>query len=123
LYAGLKVPGGIVAAEAYAWHRPYLETQSDKYYHHVLGRIMAGSRQSAADLLDLLAARREAIVSFAASVADYDAVIGPTTAWIAPPIAELEADDDAYVRTNVLMLRNTSAMNFLDGFAFSLPIH
>lgn len=121
--AGITVPGGIVAAEAYAWHRPFLEKQSDQYYHHVLGRIMAGSRQSAADLLDMLQVREAAIAEFAVSAADFDAVIGPTTAAIAAPIAELEADDEAYRRTNVLMLRNTSAMNFLDGCALSLPIH
>jgi len=123
MYAGITVPGGIVAAEAYAWHRPFLEEHSHQYYRHVLGRIMAGSKQSAADLLDMLQVRQAAIADFARTTAGYDAVIGPTTAVIAPPIAELEADDEAYMRINVLMLRNTSVMNFLDGCALSLPIH
>ena len=121
--AGKVAPGGIVAAEAYAWHRPLLEGHKDQYYRHVLGRIMAGSTQSAAQLLDMFGIRSEAIASFGALMADFDGMIGPTTAAIAAPIAELEADDEAYVRTNVLMLRNTSSMNFLDGCAISLPIH
>ncbi|MEQ8346826.1 MAG: amidase [Sneathiellaceae bacterium] len=123
MYAGVTVPGGIVAAEAYAWHRPLLEAHRDQYYRHVLGRIVAGSKQSAADLLDMFRVRREAIADFARLMDGFDAMIGPTTAAIAPPIAGLEADDEAYVRTNVLMLRNTSSMNFLDGCAMSLPIH
>jgi aspartyl-tRNA(Asn)/glutamyl-tRNA(Gln) amidotransferase subunit A len=39
------------------------------------------------------------------------------------PIAELEADDAAYTRTNALMLRNTALGNFLDRCSISLPCH
>jgi aspartyl-tRNA(Asn)/glutamyl-tRNA(Gln) amidotransferase subunit A len=41
----------------------------------------------------------------------------------APPIAELDADDERFFAANRRMLRNTFAVNFLDGCAFSLPCH
>jgi aspartyl-tRNA(Asn)/glutamyl-tRNA(Gln) amidotransferase subunit A len=46
----------------------------------------------------------------------------PTTPLTAPAIADLKADE-AYRRTNMLMLRNPSIANFLDGCAISLPCH
>jgi aspartyl-tRNA(Asn)/glutamyl-tRNA(Gln) amidotransferase subunit A len=47
----------------------------------------------------------------------------PTVPTIAPPIADLQASDDAYFAANGLMLRNPSLINFLDGCALSLPCH
>jgi aspartyl-tRNA(Asn)/glutamyl-tRNA(Gln) amidotransferase subunit A len=41
---------------------------------------------------------------------------------IAPAIAAL-ADDDAYGRVNLAMLRNPTFANFLDGCAISVPCH
>jgi len=42
---------------------------------------------------------------------------------VAPPIAELEASDDAFFTANALLLRNPSIVNMLDGCALSLPCH
>ena len=42
---------------------------------------------------------------------------------MAPPIAPLLADDDAFFATNALLLRNPSVVNMLDGCALSLPCH
>jgi aspartyl-tRNA(Asn)/glutamyl-tRNA(Gln) amidotransferase subunit A len=50
-------------------------------------------------------------------------VLCPTIAITAPAIAPLERDDDLYVKTNLAVLRNTTAFNFLDRCALSLPIH
>ena len=47
----------------------------------------------------------------------------PTCATVAPAIAPLDADEDAYGATNILMLRNTTVGNFLDTCALSLPCH
>ena len=38
-------------------------------------------------------------------------------------IADLAASDEAYTKANLLMLRNPSIINFLDGCAVSLPCH
>jgi amidase/aspartyl-tRNA(Asn)/glutamyl-tRNA(Gln) amidotransferase subunit A len=42
---------------------------------------------------------------------------------VAPPIAPLQADDAAFFAVNAQLLRNPSAVNFLDGCAISLPCH
>ena len=42
---------------------------------------------------------------------------------VAPEIGPLERDDDHYVKTNLTVLRNTTAFNFLDRCAAALPIH
>ena len=41
---------------------------------------------------------------------------------VPPPIAALTADPELYARINALVLRNTSAVNVLDGCAVSLPL-
>jgi aspartyl-tRNA(Asn)/glutamyl-tRNA(Gln) amidotransferase subunit A len=55
-------------------------------------------------------------------LADFDAVLMPTTPIIAPTFAELESDE-AYGRLNLLVLRNPSIANFLDRCAISIPCH
>ena len=42
---------------------------------------------------------------------------------VALPIADLEADERLYGKTNLLILRNTSTGNFLTRCAFSIPCH
>jgi aspartyl-tRNA(Asn)/glutamyl-tRNA(Gln) amidotransferase subunit A len=49
-----------------------------------------------------------------------DALLCPTVPIVAPAIEAL-ASDEAFFRANGLLLRNTFAINFLDGCAFSLP--
>ena len=41
---------------------------------------------------------------------------------VAPALSAFESDDE-YVRLNLLLLRNPSLFNFLDGCAISLPAH
>jgi aspartyl-tRNA(Asn)/glutamyl-tRNA(Gln) amidotransferase subunit A len=51
----------------------------------------------------------------------FDAFICPTVPIVAPTIESL-ADDDAYTRTNLLLLRNPTVVNMLDGCAVSIPL-
>jgi aspartyl-tRNA(Asn)/glutamyl-tRNA(Gln) amidotransferase subunit A len=114
--------GGLSAAESYALHRPILAEHEQEYDPRVLVRILRGREQDAADYIDLVAARADFIRRVAAVTAPYDALVMPTTPLTAPAIADLKADE-AYRRTNMLMLRNPSIANFLDGCAISLPCH
>ena len=86
-------------------------------------RIEPGASQSAADYLDVVAARRRLIARSAALLADIDAFVLPTVA-IEPPTIEsfADGDPDYYSTTNLLCLRNTSVGNFLDGCAISIPV-
>ena len=120
--AAINAKGGFAAAESFAWHRRLLETREAEYDPRVASRIKRGSGQSAADYIDLLAARA-ALMSDAADALDsYDAMLMPTTP-IAPPLLADLADDEAYGRINLLALRNPTLINMIDGCAVSLPMH
>jgi len=121
--AGLNASGGFSAPEAYAHHRALLATHRDLYDPRVLTRIDRGASVSAADYIALHRARLDWIARMEARMAPFDAVVCPTVPMVAPPIAPLVGDDDLFYRTNGLLLRNTSAFNFLDGCSVSLPCH
>jgi aspartyl-tRNA(Asn)/glutamyl-tRNA(Gln) amidotransferase subunit A len=111
------------AIEAYAWHRPLLQAHPEQYDPRVLARILKGQPASAADYLDLLQARAAMIDSAQAMWQRFDAILCPTVPVLPPRIAELEHDDDAFGKTNALILRNPTVFNFLDSCALSLPCH
>jgi aspartyl-tRNA(Asn)/glutamyl-tRNA(Gln) amidotransferase subunit A len=56
-------------------------------------------------------------------VAPFDAMLMPTVPCVAPTIAEVDANDDAYFRWNLRALRNCGLMNFMDACAVTLPCH
>jgi aspartyl-tRNA(Asn)/glutamyl-tRNA(Gln) amidotransferase subunit A len=114
--------GGIATAEAYAWHRPLLELHRDQYDPRVASRILKAAALTDQDVRELHDARAEVIASFERATSEFDALILPTTPIIPPPFSAFEHDSD-YVRLNVLVLRNPSLANFLDGCAISLPVH
>jgi len=119
----LFAKGTLPAAEAFAWHRGHIERHAAAYDPRVVSRIQLGARISAADYIDLLAARQRWIAAVHTRVAGFDALLMPTVPQIAPRIETLVADEAAYFRANALMLRNPSLINFLDGCALSLPCH
>ena len=73
-------------------------------------------------MIDLHARRRELIVGARERLDGFDAFVCPTVPLVAPPLDALE-DDDEYARVNLLMLRNPTVVNILDGCALSIPIH
>ena len=113
--------GGLVVAEAYAVHRDLLARRKADYDPRVASRTLRGADMSAADYIDVLTERAAMIAESARLAAPYDALLMPTVAVIAPAIAPLEADDQLYGKTNLVILRNTAVVNFLDGCALSIP--
>ena len=109
------------AAESFAWHRELLGSSKEKYDPRVAMRIARGATISSADYIWLLAKRDTLIRSIRLRTGELDALIMPTVPLIAPPIAELDSDDQQYHRVNLLMLRNPTFINFLDGCALSIP--
>nr|WP_294519921.1 amidase [uncultured Rhodopila sp.] len=114
--------GGFAASEAYAWHRSLLASKGGLYDPRIRLRIARGESISAADYLDLVAARARLIAVFNRATAAYDCVVMPTVPIVPPPIAALE-DDRYYNSLNLLILRNTALGNFLDRCAISVPCH
>lgn len=119
----MQARGSFSAAEAWAWHRELLTRREADYDHRVVRRMRIGETMTAADYIDLHRKRSDWIVRMHAALRGFDAVLSPTIPILAPPIAELEHDDEAFFRTNGLLLRNTIAVNLLDGCAITLPCH
>jgi aspartyl-tRNA(Asn)/glutamyl-tRNA(Gln) amidotransferase subunit A len=95
---------------------------ADDYDPRVLVRIRRGAELGASDLIDLHACRRELIEGTRERLEGFDGFICPTVPVIAPPIDALDEDDE-YSRINLLMLRNPTVVNILDGCALSIPMH
>jgi aspartyl-tRNA(Asn)/glutamyl-tRNA(Gln) amidotransferase subunit A len=120
--ARITSKGGFGAAESYAFHRPIFAAKRDLYDPRVLSRIQRGAEQDAADYIDLVSARKDFSRRVRAITEPYDGLLMPTVPIVAPPLRDLESDE-AFGRTNLLMLRNPTLANFLDGCSISIPCH
>ncbi|HTR84428.1 MAG TPA: amidase [Reyranella sp.] len=118
----INAKGGFAASEAYAWHQKLLARRGKDYDPIIYPRILRGREMSAADYIDLLAARADLIKRVAAITSNYDATIMPTCAIVAPTLDEVSTAD-GFTRKNMLLLRNTTVGNFLDRCGVSLPCH
>ena len=122
----IQASGGFSAAESYAWHHELLGSKKESYDPRVAARIERGASMSARDYIELLLARRKWIDRMTQRLQGFDAFLSPTVAVVAPPISDIApgaSRDDAFFRTNALLLRNTSVVNMLDGCAISIPCH
>jgi len=120
--AALNARGGFAAPEAYAWHRRLIEAAADRYDPRVLTRIRRGAEQSAADFVDLIADRTALVADARRRLTGFDALVMPTAPMVAPRLSDLE-DDAEFGRINLLALRNSTAINVIDGCAISVPAH
>jgi aspartyl-tRNA(Asn)/glutamyl-tRNA(Gln) amidotransferase subunit A len=112
--------GGFAGAEACAIHRRWQDRRGE-YDPRIAKRIDLAAQMSAADYVELSLLRAQYIGAVEALAAPFDAILMPTTPCVAPPIAEVDASDEAYFGWNARFLRNVGIVNFLDGCAVSLP--
>lgn len=122
----LMAIGGFSAPESYAWHKSLLEHDQDRYDPRVAQRIKRGAQMSAHDYIHLHTARKDWIRRIESALTGYDAILSPTTPITAPRISAVAPGterDAEFFRVNALLLRNTSAVNTLDGCGISLPCH
>jgi len=113
--------GGFSAAEAYAWHRDLIARKGNQYDQRVLARMMQGEKQSAAEYIDLIAARRAAIDAYERSLEGWDGILSPTVPILPPRLADVEKDED-FNRLNMQSLRNTLMINVVDGCSIAIPM-
>jgi len=124
--SAMMATGGFSPAESYTWHKHLLASSAAQYDPRVSARILRGANMRAHEYMELLQARPRWISRMQKTLLPYDAVLSPTTPITAParesvsPGAERDAE---FFRVNGLLLRNTSAINTLDGCAISLPCH
>src|SRR5438874_6114778 len=117
----INVKGGLPVAEAFAWHEHLIKRRGQDYDPRIRTRIERGREMTAAEYIRLLEARANFSHRFDAETAGFDALLAPTVALTAPPIAAFARDED-YARLNMKLLRNTAIINFLDRCALTLPI-
>ena len=121
--AAINAGGGFAVAECWAWHRRLLASHEASYDPRIALRIRRGEAMSAADYLDLVAARSAWIRRMETALAPFTAMLSPTVPVVAPLLAPLLEDDALFFAANGLLLRNPSLVNLLDGCAISLPCH
>jgi aspartyl-tRNA(Asn)/glutamyl-tRNA(Gln) amidotransferase subunit A len=85
--------------------------------------MMLGKDISALDYLELHNRRQAWIAAAEHTLLGYDAMLCPTVPMVAPLTEPLLKDDEAFFKVNRLLLRNPSAINYMDGCAWSLPCH
>jgi aspartyl-tRNA(Asn)/glutamyl-tRNA(Gln) amidotransferase subunit A len=127
----INSPGGFSAVEAWVTHRDAMQHQRERFDPRVAQRVALGEDVSAADYIVMQQRRRDWITRVQHKLAGFDAWLCPTVPIVAPAIAPLLASgissdiskDQAFFKTNGLLLRNPFIVNFMDGCAFSLPCH
>jgi aspartyl-tRNA(Asn)/glutamyl-tRNA(Gln) amidotransferase subunit A len=112
--------GGIVSCELYRFLSAELPDWIETLDPRVRRRMEAGKMLPAWEYLQ----RKERYSALSAgavhALQDVDVLVSPTVPISPPPVAEL-AHDEAYLRTNMLTLRNTCVASFLGLCAVTLP--
>ncbi len=121
--SSINAAGGFTAAQAWQWHKDLLAQHADLYDRRVRSRIAIGQSLDENYIAQLQATRQAWIAKVLAEIGPFDAMLMPTVPVVPPALASLEQDDDLYARSNWLILRNPSIINFLDGCAVTLPCH
>jgi len=118
----INAKGGFAASEAYAWHKELIARRGNVYDPFVAPRILRGKEMTAADYIKLLSERADLCRRVSAITSNYDAVVMPTCAIVAPTLDEVSTAE-GFTKKNMLLLRNTTVGNFLDRCGISLPCH
>lgn len=82
--------GRIIAGEAYALHRDWIDDLALPIGAGVRARVQSGRSLSAADYLDALASHRRATADWTAWMRDIDALLLPSLPFPATPVAEVD---------------------------------
>jgi aspartyl-tRNA(Asn)/glutamyl-tRNA(Gln) amidotransferase subunit A len=115
-----EMHGNLVAAEAYVEHRRIIQRDRKKIDRRVIHRIEGGACMSGHDVI--LIQRRRAELSAKLRMQLGGAILMmPTTPNVAPPIAELDADDALFHEVNRRSLRNVSLGNMLSLCGVAMP--
>lgn len=120
-YGQTAVDGGIIIAEAFAFHREILAEHADLYDRRVGPRIALGEKVSAWRYAVAKDRLRQHSERFHARLDGFDALLTPTVPFLPPRIRDL-ADDDAYSALNRQSFRLTEIANRIDAPSISIPV-
>ncbi|AKQ58238.1 amidase [Bordetella hinzii] len=106
--------GQIIAAEAYALHRDYIEDPGLPLGPYVRARVLGGKSISAADYIRALEAQAQACRAWQAWIADFDALLTPCLPM--PPCRLEEVDETA-----TPLAAFTRPGNYMNASGLALP--
>jgi len=106
--------GRLIAAEAYALHRAYIEDAALPIGPAVRARVLAGKAITAADYISARGDQRRMSVAFAAWMRDWDALLTPVNPLPAIPLDQVD-------ESLTPMATFTRAGNYLTACGLSLP--
>jgi aspartyl-tRNA(Asn)/glutamyl-tRNA(Gln) amidotransferase subunit A len=111
----------VVRCEPYVYHQRHLPAHEKEYHPETLRRILSGADVTAAQYVEayreMLRLRREVREVFE----EIDLIITPTTPFLPPSFAELEAAPDELRAKELRLLRNTRPFNVYGLPAVSIP--
>jgi aspartyl-tRNA(Asn)/glutamyl-tRNA(Gln) amidotransferase subunit A len=119
--AGINAKGGIAPPEACVVHRERIARRAADIDPNIRIRVERGCAVTEADYIAMLRDRARLVQAMDARLSALDVLVMPTTAIVAPTIAEV-ADPKVFSARNAAVLRNTSIGNFFDLCAISLPL-
>jgi aspartyl-tRNA(Asn)/glutamyl-tRNA(Gln) amidotransferase subunit A len=109
-------------AEATAFHLHWLDTSPELYGEDVRNLLERGREVSAVDYVSAVTARPGLMQRFAESIADFDAMVVPTTSALAPPLGENEVEiGGRKVEVYSALNRLTLPFNLVGFPALSIP--
>jgi aspartyl-tRNA(Asn)/glutamyl-tRNA(Gln) amidotransferase subunit A len=117
----LNPRGLVIAAEAYAVNRRFVDEHYDELDPIVASRMVKGREVSAADYVQTTLDWKRLRVEAVRQLQDVDAVLCPTTPIPACTLAEANGDMEVYSHRNLMYLRNTAIGNILDLCGLSVP--
>jgi len=112
----------IASAEACEIHADWLESRTAEFDPRVSSRILLAKNFPASRYIRMLRKRNALVTAMDERLADIDILIAPTVAVTPPLLEPLMNDDDLYIRTNGIVLRNTTIANTFDLTALTLPV-
>jgi len=116
-----KRHGTLIAAEAYAQYRDFLESeQVELIDRRVVARMMMGKSMTPDDVTSISEGRQRLAAELGSVLGDGFLAM-PTVPHPSPAIAPLEADDELFHKTNLKTLRNTSIGNILGTPGVAMP--
>jgi aspartyl-tRNA(Asn)/glutamyl-tRNA(Gln) amidotransferase subunit A len=117
----LHVGSVLLAAEATTYHANALRRFGDDYGEEVRNRLLAGHAVAGVDYVRAVNARARLLREYLARTDAVDAIVGPTTAIVAPQLDEVMTNREVRERARRLAVRFTRPFNVLGTPALSLP--
>lgn len=117
----MALAGPLYTGQAYGIWSGLIESAPDKMFVRIVERFRSGAGVSAPDYVAGLRRLTAIKAIWAGAMAEYDAVLLPTSPILPPDAARLMADADYYATENLLALRNTRIANLMDLPVLTLP--